>query len=140
MAGTLIWGDTRKRELDSWHEMRAGVRTIDRELGMAQVTARHEARVTIINQSACDRSTRRTTVGDYPVTSCTLMQLGAARSGVTCLGLDNQPEGVRSKTRRITVGGYPVNIYTLMQLGAARSGVTGLGLDNQPKVALGELS
>jgi hypothetical protein len=71
--------------------MRVGVRAIDRELGVAQVTARYEVRVTIINRMACDRSTRRITAGGYPVTICTVMQLGAARLGVTGRGLNNQP-------------------------------------------------
>jgi hypothetical protein len=38
MAGTRIGVTPEKGERDSWHEMRAGVRAIDRERGVAQVT------------------------------------------------------------------------------------------------------
>jgi hypothetical protein len=46
----------------------------------------------IISRRACDRSTRRITVDGYAVTICNLMQLGAARSDVTGLGLEKQPK------------------------------------------------
>jgi hypothetical protein len=102
--------------------MRAGVRMIERELGVAQVTARYEARVTINNRRACDRSTQRSTVGGYPVTICTLMRLGVGRSGVACLGRDNQPEGVRSVDAKNHSRWLPGNY---LHLDATRSGTVG---------------
>jgi hypothetical protein len=68
------------------------------------------------------------------------MQLGAGRSGVTCLGLDNQPEGVRSVDAKNHSRWLLGNYLDVDATKAARSDVTGLGLEKQPKVALGELS
>jgi hypothetical protein len=98
-------------------------RTRDRaRVGSAPAIAWYEVRDTKGNRRARNRSMMGSTVGGYPVTIRTLRQLVLARSGVTDLELDNQPEGVRSvdaKSHSRWLFGND------LQLVATRSGTSG---------------